>query len=285
MQFHIDTFFDPATFSLTYLIHDLKTRQAAVIDPVLDFYQESGTVSEDHLDKLLNTIKQKNLKLKWILETHAHADHLTAAHRLHIKTGASIVIGENIAKVQKVFAEIFELDENSVKPECFDRLVSDGDCLPLGDCEIKVLHTPGHTPSCCTYLIGDAAFVGDTLFMPDYGTARCDFPGGDARQLYQSIQKILSLPDNTRLFMCHDYMPNGREMQWQTTVADQKANNIHINQDVNEKEFVNMREERDKTLSMPKLILPALQVNIRAGELPETSEKGSIFLKIPLNKF
>jgi glyoxylase-like metal-dependent hydrolase (beta-lactamase superfamily II) len=276
--------FDEDTFSFTYLIFDSQTNEAAVIDPVMNYDPNSATISYTSVKQLLSLIEQLKLNIKWILETHVHADHLSAAQWLKQKTGAMLVIGEKVTKVQTTFNQLYDLSElDSAKANDFDYLAKDGDEFLLGHHAIKVMHTPGHTPSCCSYIVDDMAFVGDTLFMPDYGTARCDFPGGDAAELYHSIQKLLSLPDKTRLHMCHDYMPNGRELKWQTNVLDQKANNIHINQNITKEEFIEMRVERDKTLSVPKLILPALQVNIKAGKLPAKNNKNKCFLKIPLS--
>ena len=282
----VQTYFDKATFSLTHLVYCPESLDAAIIDPVLDYDPAAVATSSNSAEILLAEISDKNLNLKWVLETHAHADHITAAQWIKQKTDAKTVIGTNIRQVQQTFNDIFELTEDEQgSPQDFDRLVDDGDQLELGKFNIQVMHTPGHTPSCCTYLIGDAAFVGDTIFMPDFGTVRCDFPGGDARQLYQSLQKTLSLPGDTRLFMCHDYMPSGRELKYQTTVAEQKASNIHINDSVTEEAFVKMRTERDAQLAVPKLILPSLQLNIRGGKLPPKGDKGSRFIKLPLNKF
>jgi len=279
-------FFDPKTFSLTYLVSDPVSKQAVIIDPVLDFDPAAMRTTTTLAKKLLAAIDSDGLDLRWILETHAHADHLTSAHWLKTQTGAKVVVGEHIDKVQQVFNRLYELDgEQAANTADFDQLVCDGDELDLGELKIRVLHTPGHTPSCCTYLIGENAFVGDTLFMPDYGTARCDFPGGDARELYHSIQRILALPDNTQLYMCHDYQPGGRELQWQTTVKNQRESNIHIHQGISESQFVQLRQSRDQTLSLPKLIMPALQINIRAGKFPQKTAQGNQFIKLPLNRF
>ncbi len=269
MNPHVQGFFDPSTFTVSYVVHDPATKKAAIIDPVLDFTPRNGRTSTQSADALLRYVDENDLTLDWLLETHAHADHLSAAHYLHEKTGAPIVIGSEITHVQGVFGALFEADD--VKPDgsAFGQLVREGETLPLGNLEIGVLHTPGHTPACVTYLIGDAAFVGDTLFMPDYGTARADFPGGDAATLYRSIRKILALPPQTRIFVGHDYLPAGRtDYRWETTVADQKAGNIHAHDGISEAEFVAMRTARDKTLEAPLLILPSLQVNIRAGAMP-----------------
>lgn len=284
MNPHVNGFFDPATSTVSYVVHDPATKKAAIIDPVLDFSPRNGRTSTASADMLLRHVDQHQLDLVWLLETHVHADHLSAAHYLHEKTGAPIVIGAHITDVQQLFGTLFEADD--VKPDGgdFGRLVQEGDRLPLGELEISVLHTPGHTPACVTYRIGDAAFVGDTLFMPDYGTARADFPGGDAATLYRSIRKILSLPPQTRIFVGHDYLPAGRsEYRWETSVAGQKAGNVHVHDGISEAEFVAMRTARDATLDAPQLILPSLQVNIRAGAMPPASPGGHVYLRIPLN--
>ena len=286
MNPQVETFFDKATNSFTHLVYDQNSRDAVVIDPILDFEPAAMSITTHSANNLLNSLSAKDLKLGWILETHVHADHLTAAAWLKEKTGAQIAIGKGITQVQQTFNQLFELSgDDAGDTHHFDRLLNDGDTLKAGSLNIEVIATPGHTPSCCTFHIGNCAFVGDTLFMPDFGTARCDFPGGDARMLYQSLQKTLSLPPETKLYMCHDYMPGGRELQWQTTVSAQKQNNIHIHDGIGEEEYVKMRTERDQQLSVPKLILPALQINIRAGRLPQSSEQGSQFLKLPINKF
>ena len=279
----VQAFFDPATSTVTYLVTDPKTKTAAVIDPVLDFEPKAARLSTASADGLLAAIRDQGLTLAYVLETHAHADHLSAADYLRRKTGAQVAIGAQITQVQATFAPVFEANDVTPDGRAFDRLLKEGDTLPLGYLSIGILHTPGHTPADVTYLIGDAAFIGDTLFMPDYGTARTDFPGGDAATLYRSIQKILALPAETRVFVGHDYLPAGRkEIRWETTAAMQRAENIHLKDGVTEAGFVAMRDARDATLSAPTLILPALQVNIRAGSLPEASKAGRVFLKIPL---
>lgn len=280
----VDAFFDPATSTASYVVHDPATLRAAIIDPVLDFSPRNARTSTRSADAMLEFIAANGLYVDWLLETHAHADHLSAAHYLRGKTGAPVVIGAAITAVQKTFAALFEADD--VKPDGsqFDRLIREGDVLPLGELEIAVLQTPGHTPACVTYLIGDAVFVGDTLFMPDYGTARSDFPGGSAEALYASIRKILALPPETRMFVGHDYLPQDRsEFRWETSVAQQRASNIHIHDGVQEADFVALRKARDAQLEAPLLILQSLQVNIRAGALPPVSPGGHSYLKLPIN--
>jgi glyoxylase-like metal-dependent hydrolase (beta-lactamase superfamily II) len=281
---HVQGFFDPATFTVSYVVHDPATKVAAIIDPVLDFTPRNGRTATASADALLTHVHDQGLTVAWLLETHAHADHLSAAHYLHSQTGAPIVIGAAITAVQQVFGVLFEADDVVADGRAFGRLVADGDRLALGNMSIDVLHTPGHTPACVTYCIGDAAFVGDTLFMPDYGTARADFPGGSAETLYRSIHKILALPGDTRLFVGHDYLPAGRsDHRWETTVAAQRTGNVHVHDGVSEAEFVAMRTARDATLDAPLLILPALQVNIRAGAMPPASSGGHIYLKLPVD--
>lgn len=283
MNPRVQTFFDPATFTATHLVSDSATGVAAIIDPVLDFEPKGGKLSTASADAVLKAVADQHLTLAYVLETHAHADHLSAGDHIRCLTGAKLVIGKHIADVQHVFAPMFDADDVATDGSQFDILLGEGDSLPLGDLTIRVLHTPGHTPACNSYLIGDAAFVGDTLFMPDYGTARSDFPGGDARTLYRSIHKILALPPATRVFVGHDYLPAGRtEYRWETTVADEAADNIHVGGDTSEDAFVAMREARDRTLAPPTLILPALQVNIRGGALPPASPSGKVFLKLPV---
>jgi glyoxylase-like metal-dependent hydrolase (beta-lactamase superfamily II) len=277
------TFFDQATSTATHLVWDEDTRAAAVVDPVLDFDPKAGKLSHGSADAVLAAVREAGLDLWYVLETHAHADHLSAADYIRRKTGAKVVIGAEIKRVQKTFIPVFEAEDVAPDGRAFDRLVTEGDQLPLGSLPIGVLHTPGHTPACVTYLIGDAAFVGDTLFMPDYGTARADFPGGDAATLYRSIRKILALPLETRIFVGHDYLPAGRsDYRWETTVAEERARNIHVRDGVSEDAFVELRQRRDATLSAPTLILPSLQVNIRAGALPPPSKGGHVFLKLPV---
>lgn len=280
----VTTFFDPATFTATYVVHDPASRRAAVIDPVLDFTPRNARTSSKSADAVLAFIAEQGLQLAWLLETHAHADHLSAAHYLRERTGAPVVIGAAITRVQEHFAPLFGAADVVPDGRQFDRLVGEGDVLALGELDIRVLHTPGHTPACVSYLIGDAVFVGDTLFMPDYGTARCDFPGGSAPALYASIRKILDLPGETRMFVGHDYLPAGRsEYRWETSVAEQRAENVHIHDGVSEAEFVAMRQARDATLEAPLLILPSLQVNIRAGALPPPDANGQVYLRLPVN--
>lgn len=276
--------FDESTNTISYVVWDPATAQAAIIDPVLDYDHRSGRASHRSADALLAFVAEQGLSVAWILETHAHADHLSAAPWLKEKTGAPIGIGEHIRDVQRTFAPVFGLDDVSGDGREFDRLFRDGETFPLGGLQVGVMHTPGHTPACVSYRIGDAVFVGDTLFMPDYGTARADFPGGDARTLYRSIHALLSLPEDTRLFLCHDYKAPGRDhYAWETTVADEKTRNVHIGGGVTEDDYVEMREARDATLAAPVLLLPSLQVNIRAGRLPGPEANGRRYLKIPLD--
>jgi len=281
---HVDAYFDRATNTVTYLVEDRQTREAVLIDPVLDYEPHSASLQTKSVDTILDDVRAHGLKLSWVLDTHAHADHLSAADYVRAETDAKVGIGARITNVQKLFGPMF--NARDVKPDgtVFDALFEDGDEIPFGSTSIKVLHTPGHTPACVTYVIDDAAFVGDTLFMPDYGTARADFPGGDARTLYQSIQKILSLPSDTRVFVGHDYLPETRTVAaWESSVAHQMAFNVHL-QDKDENAFVRMREARDATLDAPRLILPSLQVNIRAGALPPQDSDGHIYLKLPINR-
>ena len=280
----VQAFFDHATNTVSYIVYDPATKKAAIIDPVLDFTPRNGRIATTSADALLTAAAGQGLDIIYVLETHAHADHLSAAHHLREVTGAPVIIGAQITQVQTIFGALFEADDVTHDGAAFDRLVQDGDSLPLGNLSINVLHTPGHTPACVTYVIGDAAFVGDTMFMPDYGTARADFPGGSAHALYGSIRKILDLPPETRIFVGHDYLPKGRsEYVWETTVADQRAHNVHMHDGIGEAEFIAMRTARDKTLEAPQLILPALQVNIRAGALPPASPGGHVYLRLPIN--
>lgn len=280
----VAAFFDAATHTVSYVVSDPSTGRAAIIDPVLDYTPHNARTAMRSADALLAHLADHGLTLAWILETHVHADHLSAAHYLREQTGAPVVIGAAITAVQDVFAKLFDLDNVVPDGSQFDRLVREGDRLELGDLEIEVLHTPGHTPACVSYLVGDTVFVGDTLFMPDYGTARCDFPGGSAASLFGSIRKLLALPDTTRIFIGHDYLPAGRSsFAWETTVAEQRRANIHVHDGVSEAAFVAMREARDATLEAPQLILPSLQVNIRAGNLPPPAANGRRYLKLPLD--
>jgi glyoxylase-like metal-dependent hydrolase (beta-lactamase superfamily II) len=281
----IKTVFDEATFTATHVVWDPETSKAAIIDSVKDYDPKSGRTRTVSADKVINLVQDEGLSVEWILETHVHADHLTAAPYLKAKLSGRLAIGARIDTVQGVFKKVFNVEKSfATDGRQFDKLLEDGEVFKIGNLEAKVMHTPGHTPACSTYVVGDAAFVGDTLFMPDYGTARCDFPGGDARLLYRSIQKILALPPQTRLFLCHDYKAPGRDTYvWQTTVAEERENNIHVHTGVSEDDFVKMRSERDKKLDMPVLILPSVQVNIRAGDLPPAEDNGVRYLKIPLD--
>lgn len=281
----IRAFFDEPTNTVTYLVFDPVTREAAVIDPVLDYDPVSGEVDTGPVAAVLAEAEGLQLNVGWALETHVHADHLSGAPYIKAKTGAKVGIGEHIADVQRIFRPIFNASDLVADGGDFDRLFKDGDRFPLGELEVEVIHTPGHTPADVSYKIGDAVFVGDTLFMPDYGTARADFPGGDARQLYRSIRKLLALPGETRLFMCHDYKAPGRdEYAWETTVADQRLHSVHVNEGVSEEEFVAMRTARDATLSAPKLLLQSIQVNMRAGRFPPAEANGISYLMIPVKE-
>jgi glyoxylase-like metal-dependent hydrolase (beta-lactamase superfamily II) len=285
MEPTIQAFFDKATFTISYLVWDPATRGAAVIDPVLDYAPNSGRTGATSAQAILDAANKAGLAIDWILETHAHADHLSAAAWLAEKTGAKIAIGEHIVTIQKTFRPIFNAKDVAADGTPFDRLLKDGERIALGGLAIEVLYTPGHTPACVSYKIGNNVFVGDTLFMPDYGTARADFPGGDASALYHSIRRLLSLPPETVLWMCHDYGGPGRtDYAWKTTVADERARNVQIHDGVSEKEFVATRQARDRTLAMPVLILPSIQVNIRAGEMPPKEDDGNTYLKIPVNR-
>lgn len=282
----VEGFFDEKTNTISYIVKDPTSKACAIVDSVLDFDMASGRTEFEQADLLLEKIEQQKLDVEWILETHVHADHLSAAPYLRDRTGAKIGIGSNITDVQEIFGKIFNAGtEFQMDGSQFDTLFSEGDSFTIGALTAKAIHTPGHTPACMTFLIGDAAFVGDTLFMPDFGTARTDFPGGSAEELYRSIWKILQLKPETRLFMCHDYKAPGRdEYKWETTVAEQREANIHVHEGVSMEEFVKFRTERDAKLSMPKLIIPSVQVNMRAGEMPPEEDNGQTYLKIPINQ-
>jgi glyoxylase-like metal-dependent hydrolase (beta-lactamase superfamily II) len=283
----VDAFFDEATFTVSYVVSDPETRHCAIVDSVLDYNPNSARTTHTSADQIIEYVRDNGLKIEWILETHVHADHLSAAPYVKQQLGGRIGIGANITTVQKVLGKIFNAGlEFPTDGRQFDHLFKDGEAFTVGNLEGRAMHTPGHTPACMTYVIGDAAFVGDTLFMPDYGTARCDFPGGDAQQLYRSIQRILALPDETRLFLCHDYKAPGRDKyRWETTVGEERRHNVHVHEGISEDEFVRMRTERDKTLDMPRLILPSVQVNMRAGHLPPPEDNGVRYLRIPLDVF
>ncbi|NLC21284.1 MAG: MBL fold metallo-hydrolase [Halomonadaceae bacterium] len=280
-------FFDEPTNTFSYVVQDPDSRACAILDSVLDFDYAAGRTDTRSADEIIAFVRDNGLEVEWVLETHVHADHLSAAPYLHEKLGGKTGIGANITVVQDVFGKAFNAGTEFARDGSqFDCLFKEGDTFAIGNLEGRVLHTPGHTPACLTYVIGDAAFVGDTLFMPDYGTARCDFPGGDARTLYQSIQKVLTLPDATRLFLCHDYKAPGRDEYCHvTTVAEQRAHNVHVHEGIDEEAFVKMRTERDATLDMPRLILPSVQVNMRAGHMPPAEDNGQVYLKVPINKF
>ncbi|TNF21595.1 MAG: MBL fold metallo-hydrolase [Rhodobacteraceae bacterium] len=279
----VSAFFDEATNTISYIVKDPSSDSCAIIDSVMDIDYAAGRITYDHADQLIRTIQDRGLKLEWIIETHVHADHLSAAPYIQDKLGGKIGIGARILVVQDTFGKIFnEGTEFQRDGSQFDKLFEDGDTYRIGTLEAVAIYTPGHTPACMTHVMGNAAFVGDTLFMPDGGSARADFPGGDAGTLYDSIQKVLSLPDDMRLFMCHDYAPNGREIRWETTVAEEKAHNIHVGGGKTRADFIKFRTERDATLDMPKLIIPSLQVNMRAGDIPKDRD-GNPMLKVPLN--
>lgn len=287
-KLHVEGFFDTATRTVSYLVLDLPTRHCALVDSVLNYDCKSGHTATTSADKLIARVVELNAKVKWILETHVHADHLTAAPYLKEKLGGKTGIGNQVAAVQEVFGALFNTGKEMARDGSqFDHLFMNDEPFSIGTLQCRTLHTPGHTPACMTYVISDGnetvAFVGDTLFMPDYGTARCDFPGGDARTLFQSINKVLSLPANTLLYMCHDYQPDGREVQFVSTVADQRAHNVHVRNGISEEAFVTMRTKRDAIMEMPTLILPSVQVNMRAGHFPEAEANGTRYLKIPLN--
>jgi glyoxylase-like metal-dependent hydrolase (beta-lactamase superfamily II) len=280
----IVAFFDEPTNTISYIVKDPASNACAVIDSVMDIDYAAGRITFGGADRIVAHIRDKGWELEWLIETHVHADHLSAGPYIQKELGGKLAIGENITVVQETFGKIFNEGTGFQRDGSqFDRLFNDGDSYRIGTMDVRVLHTPGHTPACMTHVVGDAAFVGDTLFMPDGGSARADFPGGDARTLYRSIQRILSLPGETRLFMCHDYGPNGRDIQWETTVAEEREHNIHIGKGISEDEFVKMREARDAMLAVPKLIIPSLQVNMRAGQLPPADESGTTFLKVPVN--
>lgn len=279
----IRSFFDPDTCTVTHVVSDPVTLRAAIIDSVLDFDPKSGRISHASADRVIEHVRQTGLTVEWLLETHAHADHLSAAPYLKEKFGGKISIGRDVRDVQQAFKKIFNARDMNTEGVDFDHLFDDGEQFRIGQLDVCVLHTPGHTPACLTYVIGKDAFVGDTLFMPDYGTARCDFPGGDAATLYRSIKKVLALAPDTRLHLCHDYPPEGRGPIWVTTVAEEREQNIHVHDGITEAQFVSMRTARDKTLAMPVLILPAVQVNVRVGKLPAPEDNGVRYLKIPIN--
>jgi glyoxylase-like metal-dependent hydrolase (beta-lactamase superfamily II) len=282
-QATVKAFFDPQTWTYTYVVYESKGSACIVIDSVLNYDPKSGRTKTGSADEVISFIKENRLQLAWILETHAHADHLTAAPYIQEKLGGKIAIGDHITTVQGVFKGVFNLEDVALDGSQFDALIKEGESIAFGNLSFKALYVPGHTPACMAYEIGDSIFVGDTLFMPDVGTARCDFPGGSASNLYRSIQSVLSYPPNTKLYMCHDYPPNGRAPEYQSTVADQKKNNIHVHDGVTEEQFVAMRNKRDAGLEMPVLILPSIQVNIRAGHMPKAEGNGTAYLKIPLN--
>ena len=280
-------FFDEPTNTFSYVVQDPDSSACAIIDSVLDFDYAAGRTDIRSANQIIAFVREKRLEVAWVLETHVHADHLSAAPYLHEQLGGKTGIGAHIVEVQEIFGKAFNAGTEFARDGSqFDALFKENDTFAIGALEGRVLHTPGHTPACLTYVIGDAAFVGDTLFMPDYGTARCDFPGGDARTLYHSIQKVLSLPEQTRLFLCHDYKAPGRDAyQHETTVAEQRQANVHVHDGISEEEFVKMRTERDATLGMPRLIIPSVQVNMRAGELPPAEDNGQVYLKVPINWF
>jgi len=283
----VQHFFDEPTNTFSYVVQDPDSRACAIIDSVLDFDYAAGRTDVRSADEIIRFIRDNQLEVEWILETHVHADHLSAAPYLHEQLGGQTGIGHKIMEVQDIFGKAFNAGTEFARDGSqFDRLFSEGDTFTIGNLEASVLHTPGHTPACLTYVIGDAAFVGDTLFAPDAGTARCDFPGGDAHTMYHSVQKVLALPPETRIFLCHDYKAPGRdEFVHETTVAEQRERNIHVREGINEDEFVKMRTERDATLNMPRLILPSVQVNMRAGEMPPAEDNGQVYLKVPVNRF
>ena len=280
----VKAFFDADSNTISYVVKDPTSNSCAVIDSVMDIDYAAGRIAFEHADEIIAYIRENGLKLEWLIETHVHADHLSAAPYIQKELGGKIGIGSQITVVQETFGKVFnEGTEFQRDGSQFDALFEDGDNYMIGNMKATVIHTPGHTPACMTHVVGDAGFVGDTLFMPDGGSARADFPGGDAGVLYDSIQKVLSLPDETRLFMCHDYGPNGRDIQWETTVGEEKEHNIHVGKGASREDFVKFRTERDAQLAMPRLIIPSLQVNMRAGEMPPADEDGKTFLKVPVN--
>ena len=279
----VRSWFHAPTHTVCHLVVDPATGQCALVDSVLDFDYASGRTRTDFADSIIEVIRGEGLQLAWLLETHAHADHLSGAAYIQGRLGGRIAIGEHIRQVQQVFGELFDDPGIARDGRPFDHLFGDGETFAIGELQARVMHTPGHTPACVVYLVGDCAFVGDTLFMPDYGTARCDFPGGDAHQLYASVRRIFDLPPETRLYMCHDYMPGGREPRWVCTVREQRQGNVQIHDGVSEQQFVDFRKQRDATLGMPALIMPSIQVNVRAGHLPEPQANGISYLKVPVN--
>lgn len=280
----VNPYYDEDTNTVSYLVVDPETKACAVVDSVLNFDYAAGAISYEQADEIIAEIKSRDLNLQWLVETHVHADHLSAAPYIQEKCGGQIMISREITTVQNIFGKVFNAGTEFERDGSqFDKLLSDGDTYHLGNIPARVIHTPGHTPACMAHVIGDAVFVGDTLFMPDGGTARADFPGGDARTLYRSIKKILTLPDATRVFVCHDYQSDGRDVEWETTVKAQREANIHIREGITEDEFVARREARDATLKMPKLIMPSIQVNMRAGHMPEPEDNGDTYLKVPVS--
>ncbi|WP_028222865.1 MBL fold metallo-hydrolase [Paraburkholderia oxyphila] len=287
-RFAVEGFFDPATWTVSYLLLDTGTRHCALIDTVLDYDPKSGRTRTATADRLAGRVESLGARVDWLLETHVHADHLSAAPYLKARLGGKVAIGDQVTRVQGVFGKLFNMGPDfRTDGSQFDHLFADGDTFSVGTLQVRVMHTPGHTPACVTYVVDDgaqqAAFVGDTLFMPDYGTARCDFPGGDASTLYRSVRRVLELPPQTRLYLCHDYQPGGRPVKFETTVAEQRELNIHVHDGIDEASFVTMRTARDATLEMPVLILPSVQVNMRAGHLPEPESNGVSYIKIPVN--
>ncbi len=283
-NFKIKGFFDEETSTISYVVYDMTSKKCAVIDSVLDFDFSSGTIDYHNAEKIISFIEKMKLDLEWLIETHVHADHLSASPYIQKKLGGKIGISEKISDIQNIFGKTFNAGTEFQRDGSqFDRLFKDNDEYKIGSTKCKVINTPGHTPACTAHVIGNSIFVGDTLFMPDLGSARADFPGGDARELYRSIQKILSYPDDTLIFVCHDYPPTSRKVEWVTTVGEQKKKNIHVKTSIGEDEFVKVREARDKTLNMPKLIIPSIQVNMRAGNLPPAEDSGDVFIKVPIN--